>query len=85
MVALLFSIYVLLESVCSYFYEHNFGRSDPSIGRIGIVDHDVVELSNLQRQVLHSEETVGIPKVESAAQSLKRYFTMSRPFEHPTN
>ncbi|KAL5503872.1 hypothetical protein ACEPAH_7943 [Sanghuangporus vaninii] len=42
------------------------------VGRIGIVDHDIVELSNLQRQVLHSEETLGMPKVESAAQALEK-------------
>ncbi|KZT19236.1 hypothetical protein NEOLEDRAFT_1078317 [Neolentinus lepideus HHB14362 ss-1] len=41
------------------------------IGRIGIVDHDVVELSNLQRQILHTEQRVGMYKAESAAQSLK--------------
>lgn len=43
------------------------------VGTIGIVDFDVVELSNLQRQVLHNTETVGMPKVLSAAQTLKRY------------
>ncbi|KAJ3744214.1 hypothetical protein DFH05DRAFT_1535507 [Lentinula detonsa] len=42
------------------------------IGRIGIIDHDRVELSNLQRQVLHNEETVGMPKAQSAAIALKR-------------
>ncbi|KAF5375527.1 hypothetical protein D9615_009176 [Tricholomella constricta] len=42
------------------------------IGRIGVIDHDHVELSNLGRQILHSEETVGMPKAESAAQALKR-------------
>ncbi|MCK5493074.1 MAG: molybdopterin-synthase adenylyltransferase MoeB [Candidatus Omnitrophica bacterium] len=36
------------------------------VGRIGIVDFDVVELSNLQRQIVHSTRTVGKPKVESA-------------------
>ncbi|TFK47751.1 hypothetical protein OE88DRAFT_738723 [Heliocybe sulcata] len=41
------------------------------IGRIGIVDHDVVELSNLQRQILHTEERVGMYKAESVAQALK--------------
>ena len=46
------------------------------IGRIGIVDPDVVETSNLQRQVLHSEATVGMPKVESAAQALKKYVSL---------
>jgi adenylyltransferase/sulfurtransferase len=41
-------------------------------GRIGIIDHDVVELSNLQRQILHSERTVGMHKTESAAQAIKQ-------------
>ncbi|KWT86795.1 HesA/MoeB/ThiF family protein [Candidatus Magnetominusculus xianensis] len=36
------------------------------VGRIAIVDDDMVDLSNLQRQILHSTKTVGIPKVESA-------------------
>ncbi|MEQ8966239.1 MAG: molybdopterin-synthase adenylyltransferase MoeB [Azospirillaceae bacterium] len=41
------------------------------VGTIGIVDNDVVEPSNLQRQVLHSEETVGMAKTASAARALK--------------
>jgi len=40
------------------------------IGRLGIVDDDVVERSNLQRQVLHGEADVGRPKVESAAEAV---------------
>jgi adenylyltransferase/sulfurtransferase len=36
------------------------------IGRMGLVDYDVVEASNLQRQVIHGMGTVGQPKVESA-------------------
>ncbi len=36
------------------------------IGRIGIVDYDVVDSSNLQRQIIHSHETLGKLKVESA-------------------
>jgi adenylyltransferase/sulfurtransferase len=40
------------------------------VGRIGIVDYDVVESSNLQRQILHGTSTVGKPKVESARQRL---------------
>jgi sulfur-carrier protein adenylyltransferase/sulfurtransferase len=36
------------------------------IGRIGIVDFDVVDTSNLQRQVIHSTSWVGKPKIESA-------------------
>ncbi|KAI0297291.1 hypothetical protein B0F90DRAFT_1740795 [Multifurca ochricompacta] len=41
------------------------------VGRIGIIDHDVVELSNLQRQTLHTESRLGSPKAESAAFALK--------------
>ncbi len=37
------------------------------VGRIGIVDDDVVDLSNLQRQVIHDTGRIGTPKVESAA------------------
>ncbi|GKS58221.1 thiazole biosynthesis adenylyltransferase ThiF [Nitrospira sp.] len=40
------------------------------IGTIGLVDGDVVDLSNLQRQVLHSTATLGRPKVESGHQTL---------------
>ncbi|KAJ7043294.1 hypothetical protein C8F04DRAFT_944591 [Mycena alexandri] len=40
-------------------------------GRIGIIDHDVVEISNLQRQILHDESKVGISKAESAARALR--------------
>src|SRR5512133_2878399 len=36
------------------------------IGRIGIVDYDVVDDSNLQRQVIHDTSRVGMLKVESA-------------------
>jgi molybdopterin/thiamine biosynthesis adenylyltransferase/rhodanese-related sulfurtransferase len=41
------------------------------IGTIGIVDDDVVDRSNLQRQILHNEERVGMPKVESAKLTLQ--------------
>ena len=40
-------------------------------GRIGIVDHDVVDVSNLQRQILHSEVTVGLHKAISAARAIE--------------
>ncbi len=40
------------------------------VGTLGILDFDVVDFSNLQRQVLHSEKTVGTPKVESARDRL---------------
>ncbi len=40
------------------------------VGTLGIVDHDVVDLSNLQRQILHTHERLGMPKVESAQKTL---------------
>jgi adenylyltransferase/sulfurtransferase len=40
------------------------------IGRIGIVDHDTVSLSNLQRQVIHTTDRVGMAKTESAARQI---------------
>ena len=40
------------------------------VGTLGVIDDDVVELSNLQRQVIHTTERVGMPKVESAAAML---------------
>lgn len=42
------------------------------VGTIGIVDDDAVELSNLQRQVIHGTPDVGIPKAESAENTVKR-------------
>ena len=41
------------------------------VGHLGVVDADDVELSNLQRQVLHDTEAVGTPKVDSAAARLR--------------
>ncbi|GAB4479809.1 MAG: molybdopterin-synthase adenylyltransferase MoeB [Anaerolineales bacterium] len=40
------------------------------VGRIGLVDYDVVDASNLQRQIVHGSSTVGKLKVESARQRL---------------
>ena len=40
------------------------------IGKIGILDFDVVDFSNLQRQIIHSEKTIGELKVESAKNRL---------------
>jgi molybdopterin/thiamine biosynthesis adenylyltransferase len=41
------------------------------IGVIGMADSDVVELSNLQRQIIHHSGDIGIPKVESARQKME--------------
>jgi len=40
------------------------------IGQLGIIDHDVVEISNLQRQIGHSEKNLGLPKTKSLAETL---------------
>jgi molybdopterin-synthase adenylyltransferase len=42
------------------------------VGMLGVVDHDVVTLSNLQRQVIHATPDIGTPKVESAAATIQR-------------
>jgi len=42
------------------------------VGEIGVVDDDVVSLSNLQRQVLHGTEDLGKPKLDSAARAIAR-------------
>jgi molybdopterin/thiamine biosynthesis adenylyltransferase len=41
------------------------------VGTLGIVDNDDVDLSNLQRQVIHSSERIGVPKVDSAEQTIR--------------
>ena len=42
------------------------------IGRLGLVDFDAVDFSNLQRQILHGTEDVGRPKTESARETINR-------------
>jgi sulfur-carrier protein adenylyltransferase/sulfurtransferase len=41
------------------------------VGTLGVMDGDVVDITNLQRQILHTTADIGKPKVESAARSLK--------------
>ena len=43
------------------------------VGTIGIVDFDTVDISNLQRQILHGNDDVGKPKVVSARETLNAY------------
>ncbi len=40
------------------------------VGTLGIVDDDVVDLSNLQRQIVHTNDRIGVPKVDSAEQAI---------------
>ena len=42
------------------------------VGALGVIDDDVVSLSNLQRQVIHATPDIGVPKVDSAAATIRR-------------
>lgn len=46
--------------------------SAAGVGKLGIIDDDVVSLSNLQRQIVHVTSSIGQPKTSSAAQTLRR-------------
>jgi molybdopterin/thiamine biosynthesis adenylyltransferase/rhodanese-related sulfurtransferase len=47
-----------------------FSLGAAGVGTLGIIDDDVVDSSNLQRQILHATDRIGIPKVESAQKTL---------------
>jgi len=53
------------------------------VGTLGIVDNDTVDLSNLQRQVIHSTERIGVPKVDSAAQTIEALNPDVKVVKHP--
>jgi molybdopterin/thiamine biosynthesis adenylyltransferase/rhodanese-related sulfurtransferase len=53
------------------------------VGRLGLVDADVVDASNLQRQILHGESWIGKPKLESAAARLREVNPHVRLELHP--
>lgn len=44
-----------------------------TLGHITVVDHDIVEVSNLHRQVLHTQDSLGMPKALSAKRALEAY------------
>ncbi|KAL8516598.1 hypothetical protein ACS0TY_015022 [Phlomoides rotata] len=52
------------------------------VGRLGIVDHDVVELNNLHRQIIHTEAYIGRSKVESAAAACRAINSTIQIVEH---
>jgi len=54
-----------LGSPCAYYL------AAAGVGTIGLVDHDVVDRSNLQRQIIHTEARVGTSKVASARESIE--------------
>ncbi|MGD9010614.1 MAG: HesA/MoeB/ThiF family protein [Desulfobacteraceae bacterium] len=53
------------------------------VGTLGVADGDVVDHSNLQRQIIHSTSDVGRPKVDSAAEKLSRLNPDVRLIKHP--
>lgn len=52
------------------------------VGTLGVIDDDVVELSNLQRQVIHTTDRLGASKVESAAAMLAQINPDVRVIQH---
>lgn len=52
------------------------------VGTIGVIDDDVVDNSNLQRQVIHRDQSIGMPKVFSAEQEMKAQnpFVVVKPY-----
>jgi sulfur-carrier protein adenylyltransferase/sulfurtransferase len=53
------------------------------VGTLGIVDSDEVDLSNLQRQVIHTSERIGVSKVDSAEQTIAALNPDVRVIKHP--
>lgn len=53
------------------------------VGTIGVVDDDAVDNSNLQRQVIHQDQAIGMPKVHSAAEMMRAQnpFVTVLPYE----
>ncbi|WP_335964907.1 HesA/MoeB/ThiF family protein [Galbibacter sp. PAP.153] len=54
------------------------------VGTLGIVENDIVDLSNLQRQVLYAEADVGLPKLEVATKKLKAQNIETQINAYPT-
>src|SRR5215204_3535319 len=52
------------------------------VGTLGLVDDDVVDASNLQRQVIHSTATIGMPKTESARKAIEALNPDVKVIEH---
>jgi molybdopterin/thiamine biosynthesis adenylyltransferase/rhodanese-related sulfurtransferase len=53
------------------------------VGTLGIVDNDEVDLSNLQRQVIHTTDRIGVPKVDSAAETINAINPDVNVVKHP--
>ena len=53
------------------------------VGTIGVIDEDIVEGSNLQRQIIHSDTRIGLPKVHSASEAMRALnpFVEVKPYQ----
>jgi molybdopterin/thiamine biosynthesis adenylyltransferase len=53
------------------------------VGTIGVIDDDTVDASNLQRQIIHADDRIGLPKVQSAAVAMRALnpFVTVRPYQ----
>lgn len=53
------------------------------VGTLGVIDADTVESSNLQRQIIHTDDRIGLPKVQSAATQIAALnpFVAVRPYQ----
>ncbi|HEV7585050.1 MAG TPA: molybdopterin-synthase adenylyltransferase MoeB [Solirubrobacteraceae bacterium] len=54
------------------------------VGTLGIVDDDEVDLSNLQRQVIHNTSRIGVPKVDSAEEAIRELNPDVHVVKYPT-
>ena len=54
------------------------------VGTIGLVDFDTVDVTNLQRQIVHRQSTIGMPKIDSAEQTLKEINPYVNIVKHET-
>lgn len=59
-----------------------YALSSIGIGTIGLVDYDTVEISNLNRQILHSTSRIGMPKVSSGEVFIKNFFPEVKVVTH---
>ena len=64
--------YILCNELPLLFFYSAFHRNLSFLGTLGLLDYDSVELNNLHRQILHTEETIGMTKVKSVSQQVKR-------------
>ncbi|MCB9799427.1 MAG: molybdopterin-synthase adenylyltransferase MoeB [Candidatus Omnitrophica bacterium] len=58
--------------------------SAAGVGTLGLVDFDVVDLSNLQRQIIHTNDEIGKPKIDSAEKRIKQMNPDTVVIKHQT-